>query len=53
MSGINGPCNRDCQLGRPHDIDCHNYIELGPCVVCNELYGRHLDDCILSRKVKK
>ncbi len=50
MSGINGPCNRPCKIGRAHEIDCHNYIEVDlPCPVCNTEYGRHANGCVLAR----
>lgn len=50
MSGINGPCNRVCTIGRPHELDCHNYIEIDlPCPVCSTEYGRHGDGCLMAR----
>lgn len=48
MSGFAGECDRDCELGRPHDLECRNYIETElPCPVCNSTYGRHLETCVL------
>lgn len=49
MSGINGPCNQPCKLGQPHQLDCHNYIEVElPCPVCDARFGRHEDACVLA-----
>ena len=31
MSGINGPCNAPCELGRPHLNICHNYFPVEVC----------------------
>lgn len=50
MSGINGPCNRACNMGRPHELDCHNYIEIDlPCPVCSTPYGRQAGGCLMAR----
>ena len=49
MSGINGPCNRECTMGRPHELDCRNYIEIDlPCPVCSTLYGRYVDGFLMT-----
>ena len=49
MSGVNGACDRECTLGRPHDIECRNYIEVDlPCPVCAGMYGRHAGHCPLG-----
>lgn len=49
MSGVNGPCDRDCKLGRPHEIDCRNYIETNlPCGMCGGEHGRHNRGCMLA-----
>ena len=30
MAGINGECDRPCELGRPHDVACRNFIAVEP-----------------------
>ncbi len=50
-SGINGKCDQPCSPGRPHQLDCRNYIEVDlPCPVCNADCGRHEPGCILARR---
>lgn len=49
MSGVYGECDRPCVLGRPHEVDCRNYIETElPCPVCSGEYGRHHPGCVIA-----